>query len=112
MENILDRLGHHDKWHLKQNNRTETVYSINEPIIDYIFEKININDGFFATDGICTHEDVHLEDGLVTDDEIECPMHQGIFNIKTGAVIQDPPCEDLRTYAVKLEEEKIYINIV
>jgi len=56
MENILDRLGHHDKWHLKQNNRTETVYSINEPIIDYIFEKININDGFFvefgAWDGI------------------------------------------------------------
>mgnify|MGYP001200044732 FL=1 len=72
----------------------------------------NIKDGFFATDGICTHEDVHLEDGLVTDDEIECPMHQGIFNIKTGTVIQDPPCKDLRTYAVKLEEEKIYINIV
>ena len=48
----------------------------------------------------------------MTDDEIECPMHQGIFNIKTGAVIQDPPCEDLRTYAVKLEDEKIYINIV
>ena len=71
-----------------------------------------LDDGFYATDGICTHEDVHLEDGLVTDDEIECPMHQGIFNIKTGAVIQDPPCEDLRTYAVKLEEEKIYINIV
>ena len=39
---------------------------------------------FYATDGMCTHEDVHLEDGLVMDDEIECPMHQGIFNIKTG----------------------------
>ena len=70
-----------------------------------------IKDGFFATDGICTHEDVHLEDGLVTDDEIECPMHQGIFNIKTGAVIQDPPCEDLKTYEVKVEENNIYINI-
>ena len=42
-----------------------------------------IEDGFYATDGICTHEEVHLEDGLVMDDEIECPMHQGIFNIKT-----------------------------
>ncbi len=72
----------------------------------------NIKDGFYATDGICTHEDVHLEDGLVTNDEVECPMHQGVFNIKTGAVIQDPPCEELRTYQVKLEEEKIYINIV
>ena len=71
-----------------------------------------LKDGFFATDGICTHEEVHLEDGLVTDDEIECPMHQGIFNIKTGAVIQDPPCEALKTYKIKLDEDKIYINII
>ena len=35
-----------------------------------------LEDGFFATDGICTHEAVHLEDGLVMDGEIECPMHQ------------------------------------
>tara|TARA_B100000427_G_scaffold273635_1_gene241424 strand:+ start:4404 stop:4712 length:309 start_codon:yes stop_codon:yes gene_type:complete len=71
----------------------------------------NIKDGFFATDGMCTHEDVHLEDGLVTDNEIECPMHQGIFNIKTGKVIQDPPCDDLRTYPIKVENNKIYIQI-
>ena len=71
-----------------------------------------IEDGFYATDGICTHEAVHLEDGLVMDDEIECPMHQGIFNIKTGAVIQDPPCKALKTYQVKLEKEKVYINII
>ena len=71
----------------------------------------NIKDCFFATDGMCTHEDVHLEDGLVTDNEIECPMHQGIFNIKTGKVIQDPPCDDLRTYPIKVENNKIYIQI-
>ena len=52
-----------------------------------------------------------LEDGLVVDNEIECPMHQGIFNIKTGEVVQDPPCEKLSTYEIKIEEEKIYISI-
>ena len=71
----------------------------------------HIKDGFFATDGMCTHEDVHLEDGLVIDNEIECPMHQGIFNIKTGKVIQDPPCDDLKTYNIKTENNKIYIEI-
>ena len=71
----------------------------------------NIESGFYATDGMCTHEDVHLEDGLVTDDEIECPMHQGIFNIKSGAAIQDPPCDDLKIYDVKVDKDKIYINI-
>ena len=43
-----------------------------------------LEDGFYATDGICTHESVHLEEGLVMDGEIECPMHQGIFDINTG----------------------------
>ena len=46
-----------------------------------------LEDGYYATDGLCTHETVHLEDGLVMDDEIECPMHQGIFKIKTGGSV-------------------------
>ena len=71
----------------------------------------NIKDGFFATDGMCTHEEVHLEDGLVTDDEIECPMHQGIFNIKTGKVVLDPPCDDLKTYPIKIENDQIFIDV-
>ena len=70
-----------------------------------------LEDGFYATDGICTHEDVHLEDGLVMDDEIECPMHQGIFNIKSGKALSPPACEDLKTYPVKVENNKIYIQI-
>ena len=51
-----------------------------------------LEDGFFATDGICTHEAVHLEDGLVMDGEIECPMHQGIFDIKSGEALSPPAC--------------------
>ena len=70
-----------------------------------------IEDGFYATDGMCTHEEVHLEDGLVMDDEIECPMHQGIFNIKTGEAISPPACDDLKTYPVKVENDLVYINI-
>ena len=71
-----------------------------------------IDDGYYATDGICTHENVHLEDGLVMDGEIECPMHQGIFNIKTGKAISPPACEDLKTYQTKIEDDKIYIKII
>ena len=70
-----------------------------------------LEDGFFATDGICTHEAVHLEDGLVMDGEIECPMHQGIFDIKSGSAISPPACEDLKTYQVKVENDQVYIKI-
>ncbi len=83
---------------LDHENKTYCIYRLEE--------------GYYATDGICTHEEVHLEDGLVMDDEIECPMHQGIFNIKTGKAISPPACDDLKTYPVKVEEGKIYIQII
>src|SRR6476659_10046691 len=37
-------------------------------------------DEYFATDGLCTHEKAMLADGLVMDDIIECPKHNGRFN--------------------------------
>jgi nitrite reductase/ring-hydroxylating ferredoxin subunit len=46
------------------------------------------------------------------DGEIECPMHQGIFNIKSGKAISPPACNDLQTYPVKVEDGKIYIQLV
>ena len=78
---------------------------------DKTFCVYKLEDGFYATDGICTHEAVHLEDGLVMDNEIECPMHQGVFHIKTGEAISPPACDDLKTYPVKVEDNNIYIQI-
>ena len=69
---------------------------------DKTFCVYRLTDGFYATDGMCTHEAVHLEDGLVMDDEIECPMHQGIFNIKSGEALSPPACEDLKHTQLKL----------
>ena len=68
-------------------------------------------DGFFATDGICTHEDEHLEDGMVIDNVIECPLHQGRFDIPSGKALSAPVCVDLKTWPVKIEGGVIYINI-
>ena len=78
---------------------------------DKTFCVYRLEDGFYATDGICTHEAVHLEEGLVMDSEIECPMHQGIFDIKSGKAVSPPACDDLKTYPVKVENEEVYIII-
>jgi len=68
-------------------------------------------DEYFATDGLCTHEHVHLADGLVMDEIIECPKHNGRFNYKTGAPKGPPVCINLRTYPAKLEAGKVMIEI-
>lgn len=69
------------------------------------------DDEFFATDGICTHEKACLADGLVMDDIIECPKHNGRFNYKTGKAKGAPVCVDLRTYPVKVDAGKVMIGI-
>ncbi len=66
---------------------------------------------FHATDGLCTHEKVHLCDGLVMDDIIECPKHNGRFDYKTGEAMGAPACIDLKTYPVKVEGDEVYIGI-
>ena len=53
---------------------------------------------FYCTDGLCTHEQVHLADGLVMDYVIECPKHNGQFDYRTGEAMRPPVCEDLATY--------------
>ena len=67
--------------------------------------------GFFATDGLCTHEDQHLEDGLVIGTVIECPLHGGRFDIITGKALSAPVCVDLKTYPVKVENGTISVDL-
>jgi 3-phenylpropionate/trans-cinnamate dioxygenase ferredoxin subunit len=68
-------------------------------------------DEYFATDGLCTHEHVHLAGGLVIDDMIECPRHNGRFNYKTGEAKRAPVCDNLKTYPVRLEDGAVLIDI-
>ena len=69
------------------------------------------DDDYFATDGLCTHEQVHLANGLVMDDIIECPKHNGRFNYKTGEAKGVPVCVNLKTYPVKIEGGNVFIAI-
>jgi len=75
------------------------------------FARYNTPRGFIATDGLCTHEDQHLEDGMVIGQVIECPLHQGRFDIATGKALSAPVCVDLRTYPVKLESGCLFVDI-
>lgn len=69
------------------------------------------DDKYYATDGLCTHEKIHLADGLVMDNTIECPKHNGRFDYRTGEAKGAPVCINLRTYPVKLEGGKVHIDI-
>jgi 3-phenylpropionate/trans-cinnamate dioxygenase ferredoxin component len=69
------------------------------------------DDRYFATDGLCTHEQVHLADGLVMGTIIECPKHNGRFDFTTGAAKGAPVCINLQTYPVKVEDGRVLVKI-
>lgn len=66
---------------------------------------------YYASDGFCTHGKFHLSDGLVMGKQIECPKHNGRFDIPTGAAKRVPACVDLQTYPVKVEAGKVFIQL-
>lgn len=65
----------------------------------------------FATDGLCTHEQVHLAEGLVLDHVIECPKHNGRFDYRSGAPLRAPVCVALTTYPARIEGGRIQIML-
>lgn len=66
---------------------------------------------FYCTAGLCTHEQVHLADGLVMDGQIECPKHNGRFDIRTGEAKRAPVCVNLATYPTKVEDGRVFVEL-
>ncbi|GAB5471118.1 MAG: MocE family 2Fe-2S type ferredoxin [Rhodospirillales bacterium] len=71
----------------------------------------NLQGEFFATGGICTHEHAFLSEGYVDGETVECPLHQGLFNIRTGQPLSPPVTEGLRTYRTRVEDDFVWVLI-
>lgn len=65
---------------------------------------------YFATAGLCTHEAVHLADGIIDGDILECPKHFAEFDYRTGEAKSPPACIDLKIFAVKVESGIVFIK--
>lgn len=65
-----------------------------------------------ATDNVCTHGQALLSEGWLTEDGcIECPLHAGLFDIRTGAGQGPPIDDDLRTYPARVEDGQILVQL-
>jgi phenylpropionate dioxygenase-like ring-hydroxylating dioxygenase large terminal subunit len=66
-----------------------------------------------ATSGVCTHEFALLADGFVETDDgsVECPLHQALFDIRTGKALCAPATENLKVYAVRIDGSDIFIDM-
>jgi naphthalene 1,2-dioxygenase system ferredoxin subunit len=65
----------------------------------------------FASDNRCTHGDALLSDGFLEGTVIECPFHQGRFDVCTGKALCAPLTEDIRVYPVRIENKRIWVKL-
>jgi naphthalene 1,2-dioxygenase ferredoxin component len=70
-----------------------------------------IGDAVYATDNICTHGQARLCDGFLDGHQIECPLHQGKFDVRDGKPTCEPAEEPLRSYPVKVERERVWLRL-
>ena len=64
-----------------------------------------------VTDNVCTHAFALLTDGWLEGHVIECPLHAGQFDVRTGKGLCAPIEEDLRSYTVKREGDAILVKL-
>lgn len=66
---------------------------------------------YFATADSCTHEEFSLgEDSDLEGDEVICPLHMARFDLRTGEALCFPATVALQTYAVDVEDGKVYVR--
>lgn len=65
----------------------------------------------FATDNICSHGHGLLCEGFLEGHEIECPLHQGRFDIRTGQPSGAPATEAIRSYPVRIEGGRVFLAL-
>ena len=71
----------------------------------------NAGGEIFATDNVCTHGQARLCEGFLEGHEIECPLHQGKFDIRTGAPTCAPVTEAIRSYPIRIEGGRVFLAL-
>ena len=67
-------------------------------------------DEFFAIQNVCSHAEVALSEGEVTDCTIECWMHGSRFDLRTGKPTGLPATEPVATFPIEVRGDDIYVD--
>jgi nitrite reductase/ring-hydroxylating ferredoxin subunit len=75
------------------------------------FAVFQVDDAYYALDNICPHAFALMSDGFVEGDTVECALHGAKFHIPSGRCLAPPADADLKSYAVKLADGQIFVEL-
>lgn len=70
----------------------------------------DLDGSIHATQDLCTHGKASLAEGYIENGTIECPLHQGVFDIRTGQPQCAPARIALKVYPLRVEGDTVYIE--
>jgi naphthalene 1,2-dioxygenase ferredoxin component len=71
-----------------------------------------VNGQVYATENVCSHAFARLSDGSMDGYSVECPLHGGKFDVRTGQGLCEPITDDIRTYAVRVIGNDIELELL
>lgn len=71
----------------------------------------NVDGEIYAVEDKCSHEDASLYNGALKGRCVECPLHGSHFDLKSGEPQEEPATEAIKTYAVKIEDQQIWVAL-
>ena len=71
----------------------------------------SVDGSYYATADTCTHGNASLSQGFLDGHLIECPLHQGLFDVRTGRAAGEPCTEDIRSFPTRVEDGVVYVGM-
>ncbi len=75
------------------------------------FALFKIGERVCVTQDECTHGPGILSEGYFDGEEVECPFHQGRFNVTSGAPTAPPCIEALATWEPVIRDGGVWIDV-
>ena len=72
---------------------------------------VRCGEQLYAVDNMCTHDGETFGEAQVEDCQVICPRHGAHFCLKTGAALTPPAYEPLRTYAARLDNGRVLVEL-
>lgn len=75
-----------------------------------------VGETYYCIEDVCSHQEVELNSGRVECDEatgvcrVECPKHGSWFNLESGEALNLPAKTPVKTFAIKVEGEDIFVE--
>jgi len=70
----------------------------------------NVGGRIYAVSDDCPHIGGALSDGELIGCTLTCPVHLAQFDARDGRVLRGPARDDIPTYAVRVESERIFVT--